>query len=259
MSVHRSIFKPVVSIVDDAVKKIRRDWVFDIQNGSIVDKAKGAGFVPVEGGHVVYKDTVGVLAKNQSGNWYFEPLEEINPQWLKDCNYWDDLHVWNDAAYWNDCNYPYYTPLYPYFHYGTEMDIVGILKRLTNASITEQRKYPLIHLLTPFDETRLNSEESQVELNFTIANFSDKELTNPQRYQKNMIPVLYPLLDKFELELNIAGIHWPPDNATRSDRVFAMGDDETENLYIDYVDAISFEISEGTARTICTYESEFLN
>ena len=85
----------------------------------------------------------------------------------------------------------------PYFYFGTKEEI---LRRLSDKENTlkrsEQLKYPAIFLEMPFVENGF-SDNPEVDLSIIFANITDANWTYTQRYENNLIPIVYPLIEQF--------------------------------------------------------------
>lgn len=92
-----------------------------------------------------------------------------------------------------------YDPTITGVHYmnGHPVEIVNRLSERDKDNVFKWKKYPLVGLFMDFPETfgrSLGLEE--VSLHLIIARATNPDLITDQRYEKNFIPVLYPIYEK---------------------------------------------------------------
>lgn len=92
----------------------------------------------------------------------------------------------------------YYNSYINFIH-GHPSEIVAILKAMTQAQETSVKKYPLIALFQDFEEKRGESSDVYASISVTviIATLTRPELFAADRYEKNFIPILYPVYNAF--------------------------------------------------------------
>lgn len=86
--------------------------------------------------------------------------------------------------------------------YGPFKEIVKVLGEWNGTSFAN-KKYPLIALLQPFDEVKGGRPDldSVDRVRIIIARQSDPKWLTAYRYEKNFIPVLYPIYDELIKQL----------------------------------------------------------
>ena len=85
------------------------------------------------------------------------------------------------------------TPTAPMFLHGHPRDIVAQLQELVH----NEKRFPLIAMFEPFEETVSTDSYVEAKLDFVICNLTKPDYHSPQRYDFNMRPVLLPLKDLF--------------------------------------------------------------
>ncbi len=236
-----SISNPIVHQITDSVSQLRENWLFSIVLGQIETRSN---FVPVNGGHVMNDNRIGLLLENESGGFYFEPyvIGQESKFFLENTQYWTERLKEKNDDFWDktdDFSNEYY-PLYPHFFFGHQKELKQDLKQLTNAKIGGRFKYPFIHLLMPFSENG-PSYETNTSLNFTFAMITDKKYSTAKRYEVNVIPTLNPILFQFLESLEKEGVKIDDLNKTKIDQVF-WGREEAEQVLCDPIDAVSLQI-----------------
>jgi len=101
-------------------------------------------------------------------------------------------------------------PDVPYYEYGHRLEIANLLTERDKTEF-KFKKYPLIALRQPFDEV-IADGMVKVKLNFVIVTMTDVKYTTRQRYDKVIIPVLYPLFESFIQAIKNSGLYfWNSD------------------------------------------------
>lgn len=86
----------------------------------------------------------------------------------------------------------------PYFYYGTKQEILRRLgQKSSELKREKQIKYPAIFLEMPF--TELNFDDNpQVDLNLIFANKTEAGWLYKDRYENNIKPIIYPMIENFK-------------------------------------------------------------
>ena len=83
-----------------------------------------------------------------------------------------------------------------HYMYGSDEEIVARLSQLSKGNPLD--KYPLIWLMTPFDQFQsLSKQYDDLVFDVLVINGTKADLISPQRYDKNFIPILKPIADEF--------------------------------------------------------------
>jgi hypothetical protein len=138
-------------------------------------------------------------------------------------------------------------------HYmaGHPLEITQRLTERGNDNVLKYSKYPLVGLLMDIPEQHgVAIGYFNVRLNLIIARSTGSELIVDQRYEKNFIPVLYPIYEALmnKLVTFSYGKYKPFNNSSvqqlrhdKFDRVFWGKESfmsNTSNYFKDYIDAI---------------------
>lgn len=135
-------------------------------------------------------------------------------------------------------------PNIPYYEYGHRLEIANLLteKEKTQFKYT---KYPLIALRLDIAED-IDEGMAKVNLNMAILTMTDANYSAKQRYDNVIIPVLYPLYDRFFKAIKKSGIFtweghllFPPHTAI--DRPYwgtQYLEGNLKNIFNDPLDAI---------------------
>lgn len=128
-----------------------------------------------------------------------------------------------------------------YLH-GHPTEIISLLMQKDKSPSEQFNKYPLVCLFQDFPETWTSESLMEVTLNIVICSSTTQDLTAPQRYDRNFIPILYPIFDRF-LKRLVQGA-----NTVGYDPVFRKFDrlywgkaglyGNTGNIFNDRLDAI---------------------
>jgi len=132
----------------------------------------------------------------------------------------------------------------PYYLYGHRLEIANRLLEKDKDKVLQFKKYPLVALRQDIDEQYSNGMVTY-NLNIAILEFTDKNYTSEQRYEKVFKPILYPLYAKFFIALRQSGFMWPgwqdmPPHV-KIDRPFwgvAQQDKNVRSIFADPLDAI---------------------
>lgn len=83
----------------------------------------------------------------------------------------------------------------PYYQYGHILEVNNILSMMDNGAEKQFQKYPLIYLGMDIVEAKGKSlgSYSDVSLQVLIWNTTEPNITAPERYTLNFVPILYPL------------------------------------------------------------------
>lgn len=129
----------------------------------------------------------------------------------------------------------------PAYIYGRAMDVQRVLTLMDKNLNTKDRKYPLIVL-------RLDTETNEgvlteVNLNVLILGLSRREYTDQERYRNVIVPTLYPIYERFMVELKNSGYFiWkgyqnrPPH--TKIDRPFWGQSTDQGNVAYPFADVL---------------------
>jgi len=90
-----------------------------------------------------------------------------------------------------------------HYMYGSDEEIVARLCSLSKDKETRLQKYPLVWLMTPFDQFQKRGELDNLTFDILIINGTKADLISPQRYEKNFIPILKPIADEFLNQLQV--------------------------------------------------------
>jgi hypothetical protein len=135
------------------------------------------------------------------------------------------------------------------FLHGHPLEVLASLEQMNQDSTTKDKKYPLIALFHDFKE-KMNPRVgiyADVTLNIIIANFTESQLTAPERYDVNFYPVLYPIYAAFMKQLTRSGYFMSyPDGLQpdKWDRLFWGKDGlygKEGNIFNDFIDAIEIQ------------------
>ncbi|MEX0597034.1 MAG: hypothetical protein WD512_11095, partial [Candidatus Paceibacterota bacterium] len=85
----------------------------------------------------------------------------------------------------------------PYYYFGTKEEILRRLSSKENELLREQQlKYPAIIVEMPFKESNF-TDNPTAELSVIFCNNTNVNWTYSERYDNNIKPIIYPLLDSF--------------------------------------------------------------
>jgi hypothetical protein len=125
--------------------------------------------------------------------------------------------------------------LEPYYYFGTREEI---LRRLSEKDSQLQRKnqikYPAIFLEMPFREKAF-TKFPEVELNLYFANNTQSGWTYAERYENNIKPIIYPLINKFEKAVETTDNVMAYDFIEKTDAPFYALKDVIANEILDLV------------------------
>lgn len=88
-----------------------------------------------------------------------------------------------------------------HYMYGSDEEIVARLSQLSKGNPLE--KYPLVWLMTPFDQFQSRGELDDLTFDVLVINGTKADLISPQRYEKNFKPILKPIADEFLNQLQV--------------------------------------------------------
>lgn len=88
-----------------------------------------------------------------------------------------------------------------HYMYGSDEEIVARLALKKGESSVD--KYPLIWLMTPFDQFQKRGELDELTFDILVINGTKADLISPQRYERNFIPILKPIADDFLNQLQV--------------------------------------------------------
>ena len=139
-----------------------------------------------------------------------------------------------------------------HFQFGHPLEIIENLKRLTTATATTDKKYPLIALLTDVEETRDGNQATdydyEANCSILILTVTNKQYLANDRIEKSFKKILHPIYDSF---LNQIGLNQKIYNDygvnpkhTKIDRLYWGREpiyNQKENLFSDFVDAVELK------------------
>jgi hypothetical protein len=132
--------------------------------------------------------------------------------------------------------------LAPYYMYGHRLEIAGTLTEMSNDKVYKYQKYPLIALRLDISE-KTNKYFREAKINAAIMEFTNQKYKAEQRYREIIIPILYPLYQRFLVALkkygylNDLGI---PEHI-KIDRPFwgtQYSEGNAKNIFNDPIDAV---------------------
>lgn len=141
-------------------------------------------------------------------------------------------------------------PFRVYFEYGHYRDVVKRLDQKEGAILEDTRtKYPLIYMVTDFEEKRTDNTSYYCELpslQFIVAMGTDNNYTMDERRDKTYLPRLYPVYAEFLKQLSkTKALGYPNEGTlthTKIDRSYWAGDEgQNANMFNDYIDAIQIK------------------
>ena len=138
-----------------------------------------------------------------------------------------------------------------YMH-GAPLQIEAILQSWNG--VDSRKKYPLVALYQPFEETKgtVNGLDGIDNVRIIIARQSDNTWLPPQRYDINFRPVLYPvydaLLDEMQNEPRLQGNALNEFNHTKTD--WPYWTDNDKNPLKDYLDIIEIKNMKLSINTV---------
>lgn len=84
------------------------------------------------------------------------------------------------------------------YNYGHPIEIANTLIELSKATITQDKRFPLLALITDFSEKKDSPDYyCSASLYFLIANLTDPNLKADERTEVNFRPVLHPIYEEF--------------------------------------------------------------
>ena len=139
-----------------------------------------------------------------------------------------------------------------HFQFGHPLEIIENLKRLTTATATTDKKYPLIALLSDTEETREGNAkvnyDYEVNCNILILTVTNKKYLANDRIEHSFKKILHPIYDSFLNQINLSqkifidyGTN-PKHN--KFDRLYWGREpiyNQKENLFSDFVDAVELK------------------
>ena len=135
------------------------------------------------------------------------------------------------------------------FIYGHGVEIVGRLQMMQKSS-EAYRRFPVMALLMDFPETvgQASGYHAEIQVTVILATLSNQHYTTEERYEKVIIPKLYPLYDSLmnQLQRSKGFDCTNPDlvKHTKIDRPFYGREGlyaNTANIFNDVVDAIELK------------------
>jgi hypothetical protein len=132
----------------------------------------------------------------------------------------------------------------PYYEFGHRLEIANTLTEKEGTQY-KYRRYPLVALRLDMVE-EIDEGMQKVNLNIAFITFTDENYKARERYEKVLVPVLYPMVEKFFVKLKKSGIftweghqQYPPHKVV--DRPYwGIADTEgnVRNIFQDPIDAI---------------------
>jgi len=132
----------------------------------------------------------------------------------------------------------------PYYEFGHRLEIANTLTEKEGTQY-KYRRYPLVALRLDLME-ELDEGMQKVNLNIAFITFTDENYKARQRYEKVLVPVLYPMVENFFTKCKKSGIFtweghqkYPPCKVV--DRPYwGIADTEgnVRNIFQDPIDAI---------------------
>jgi len=135
--------------------------------------------------------------------------------------------------------------LMPYYMYGHRLELVNRLKEKDKDSVYKYQKYPLIALRMDINEVN-SGDLINYSLNLAILNYTEKKYNAEDRMTNVFKPILYPIYERFFIELRESGLFFwdkyqdKPDH-TKVDRPYWGVSDSEKNsalIFADPLDAI---------------------
>lgn len=91
-----------------------------------------------------------------------------------------------------------------HYMYGSDEEIVARLSLLSKTKESRLEKYPLIWLMTPFDQFQsVRKGYDDLTFDILVINGTKADLISPERYSKNFKPILKPIADEFLNQLQV--------------------------------------------------------
>lgn len=146
-------------------------------------------------------------------------------------------------------------PFNVYYDFGHHQEVQKNLT-IKEESISKPGKYPLVWLVTPFNENH-EIGNSKVyctcDLHFVIAFDTEPEYTMQERRDKVFLPILYPVCQELLRRIYRSSSFICQDipKHTKMDLQYARVNDKGENLFNDFVDVIDLKIQSIQVRSIC--------
>lgn len=140
-----------------------------------------------------------------------------------------------------------------HYEHGHPVEIIETLMQKDRSQTLIFNKYPLVALFQDFPEKWLNEYQMEATVNIIICNSTVNTLKAKERYDRNFIPVLYPIYDELisQIEKHPNTIGYSP-NHTKVDRLYwgrngLYGNKaNTFNDYLDAVELLNFKINFNT-------------
>ena len=139
-----------------------------------------------------------------------------------------------------------------HFQFGHPLEIIENLKRLTTATATIDKKYPLIALLTDTEEIRDGNAKTdydyEVNCNILILTVTNKQYLANDRIEHSFKKILHPIYDSFlnqiKLSQKIYTDYGTNPKHNKYDRLYWGREpiyNQKENLFSDFVDAVELK------------------
>ncbi len=138
-----------------------------------------------------------------------------------------------------------------HFQFGHPLEIIENLKRLTTATQNDDKKYPLVALLTDFEEKRelinTNPFDYESDLNILIITVTDKNYLASDRLEKSFKKLLHPIYDSLlsQIKLNSKIFNdYSEIKHTKIDRLYWGREpiyQQKPNIFSDYIDCVELK------------------
>lgn len=132
----------------------------------------------------------------------------------------------------------------PYYEFGHRLEIANTLTEKEGTQY-KYRRYPLVALRLDIGE-EIDEGMQKVSINVALITFTDERYKARERYEKVLLPILYPMYESFMVALKRSGIFtweghqvYPPHKVI--DRPYwgiADSEGNVRNIFNDPIDAI---------------------